>query len=305
MKNFLWRVCKEALPVKRNLRRRKIIEEDTCDHCKSSAESEFHALWECSALTSVWNSVPELRLHHDQNVHTVSELIKLIHDERKDVNLLAMILWIVWYRRNKLKTTNEDYLVSQVSTNAKQALTEYHQANQVVTLQSPVRTCPRVKWSPASTKNFKVNFDEATFEGIRKAGLGVMIRNSLGQPVASLFELVNLPYSSDIVEAMTATRAIYFAQEIGLNSFILEGDSKAVIKCLRNDDDSFFPFGHILATAKATTKTNCCISFSHIRRLGNFIAHNLAKHAKHVRGFSVWMEDVPPHLQAILSADNG
>ena len=129
VKNFLWRVCKEALPVKRNLRRRKIIEEDTCDHCKSSAESEFHALWECSALTSVWNSVPELRLHHDQNVHTVSELIKLIHDERKDVNLLAMILWIVWYRRNKLKTTNEDYLVSQVSTNAKQALTEYHQAN--------------------------------------------------------------------------------------------------------------------------------------------------------------------------------
>ena len=127
--NFLWRVCKEALLVKRNLRRRKIIEEDTCDHCKSSAESEFHALWECSTLTSVWNSVPELRLHHDQNVHTVSELIKLIHDERKDVNLLAMILWIVWYRRNKLKTTNEDYPVNQVSTNAKQALTEYHQAN--------------------------------------------------------------------------------------------------------------------------------------------------------------------------------
>ena len=65
VKNFLWRVYKEALPVKRNLRRRKIIEEDTCDHCKSSAESEFHALWECLALAPVWNSVPKLRLHHD------------------------------------------------------------------------------------------------------------------------------------------------------------------------------------------------------------------------------------------------
>ena len=68
-----------------------------------------------------------------------------------------------------------------------------------------------------------------------------------------LSKLVNLPYSSDIVEAMAATRAIYFAQEIGLNSFILEGDSEAVIKFLRSDDDSFSPFGHILVAAKATT----------------------------------------------------
>ncbi|KAL0007003.1 hypothetical protein SO802_008505 [Lithocarpus litseifolius] len=145
VKNFLWRVCKEALPVKRNLRQRKIIEEDTCDHCKSSAESEVHTRWECSALTSVWNSVPELPLHHDQNVHTVSELNKLTRDEGKDVNLLAMILWTVWYRWKKLRTTNEEFPVSQVSTNAKQALTEYHQANQIITLQSPVCTHPRVK----------------------------------------------------------------------------------------------------------------------------------------------------------------
>ena len=150
-----------------------------------------------------------------------------------------------------------------------------------------------------------MNFDGATFKEIHKAGLGVVIRNSLRKPIASLSKLVNLPYSSDIVEAMAATRAIYFAQEIGLNSFILEGDSEAMIKCLRSDDDSFSLFGHILAVAKATTETSCCISFSHIRRLGSFVAHNLAKHARHVRGFSVWMEDVPPHLQAILSVDNG
>ena len=66
---------------------------------------------------------------------------------------------------------------------------------------------------------------------------------------------MNLPYSSDIVEAMVAARAIHFAQEIGLNSFILEGDSETMIKCLRSDDDSFSPFGHILAAAKATTET--------------------------------------------------
>ena len=132
-----------------------------------------------------------------------------------------MILWTVWYLWNKLRTTNEEYPVSQVSTNAKQALTEYHQANHVTMLQYPVCTRPRVKWSPPPVENFKVNFDGATLKEIRKAGLGVVIWNSLGQPIASLSELVNLPYSSDIVEAMAASRAIYFSQEIDLNSFIL------------------------------------------------------------------------------------
>ena len=235
----------------------------------------------------------------------MAELINHTHDEGKDVNLLAMPLWTVWNRRNKLRANSGDIPVNQVSTIAKQTLTEYHQAIQVATLQSPARSRPRINWSPPPAENFKVNFDGAMFKECRKAGLGIVIRNSHGQPIASLSELVNLPYSSDMVEALAAARAIHFAQEIGLSSFILEGDSENVIKYLRSDDDSFSPFGHILAAAKATTENNGCISFSHIRRLGNSVAHNLAKHARHVRGFTVWMEDVPPHLQAVLSADNG
>ena len=106
-------------------------------------------------------------------------------------------------------------------------------------LQYPICTRPRVEWSPPPAENFKVNFDGVTFKEIHKARFSVVIWNSLGQPIASLSELVNLPYSSDIVEAMAASRAIYFSQEIGLNSFILEGDFEAMIKCLRSDDDSF------------------------------------------------------------------
>lgn len=109
-----------------------------------------------------------------------------------------------------------------------------------------------------------MNFDGATFKELNKVGLSVVIQNSLGQPIASLSEMVNLPYSSNIVEAMVAARAIYFTQELALTSFILEGDSGIVIKSLRSDDNSFSPFGHILAAAKAATETSCCISFFHI-----------------------------------------
>ena len=48
-----------------------------------------------------------------------------------------------------------------------------------------------------------------------------------------------------------------------------------------------------------------CVSFSHVCRSGNKIAHNLARHSKNVRGLSVWVEDVPPHLVDVLFADLG
>ena len=150
----------------------------------------------------------------------------------------------------------------------------------------------------------KINFDGTTFKDINNAGLGIVIRDGSGQVLASLLEQIHLPYSSDLVEAMTVTRAIYFVAELGFSSYVLEGDSEVIIKALKNEEDSLAPFGHILAAAKTSTDASC-ISFSHIRRLGNSIAHNLAKHARHVAGLKVWMEDVLPHLYSILLTDHG
>ncbi|KAL4650064.1 hypothetical protein ACB092_01G060100 [Castanea dentata] len=85
---------------------------------------------------------------------------------------------------------------------------------------------------------------------------------------------------------------------------IWEGDFEAVINTLSSAEVSLSFFGHILTLAKATTRANCCISFSHTCRIGNSIAHNLAKHARHVGGFWLWMEDVPPHLYFVLYTNN-
>jgi len=47
------------------------------------------------------------------------------------------------------------------------------------------------------------------------------------------------------------------------------------------------------------------LSFTHTRREGNNLAHKLARHARRVSGYLVWMEDVPPQLQNVLQADFG
>lgn len=124
---------------------------------------------------------------------------------------------------------------------------------------------PQVCWNPPPDGYLKINFDRATFKDIGKASLGVVIRNSHGQAIASSSEHAPLPYSSDIVEAMAATaRATSFAHELGFTSYIIEGDSETVIKTLQADHDSLSPFGNILALAKSTIDANDNISYSFV-----------------------------------------
>ena len=138
-----------------------------------------------------------------------------------------------------------------------------------------------------------------------KASLGVVIQDSRGQALASLSEQASLPFSPEIVEAMATTRAIYFAQGLGFTSFILEGDSANIIKALQSDDESFSPYDHILSSAKSMVVAGSSIKYSHAGRTSNTAAHNLAKHARHVRGFSVWTENAPPHPDYVFLTDHG
>ncbi|XP_023876184.1 uncharacterized protein LOC111988631 [Quercus suber] len=219
---------------------------------------------------------------------------------------MAMVLWTIWYRRNQLRVSSNDFPKSQVLQQAIQSLATFQQSQQ--SLSQPLVTSrpqPRAQWSPPPPNCLKLNFDGAVFPELGKAGLGVVVHDSQGNAIASLSEQAPLSFSSDIVEAMAAARALVFAQELGITDFVLEGDSEVVINSLRNKEASFSPFGHLLESAKSMLVSSTCINFSHVRRSGNKIAHNLARHARNVRGLSVWVEDVPPHLVDVLFAGLG
>ena len=194
---------------------------------------------------------------------------------------MAMITWTIWNHQNHIRTRQKDYPLSQV-------VPQHHKHWLISKGQILPHTCglwlPHLLkfdiWHPPPTGVYKINFDEAVFKDIGKAGVGVVVRNSDGQALASLSEQKSLQFSSNIVEAQAATWAITFTQELGAYLFILEGDSKKVIKELNADEESFSPYGQILASAKASLGARTCISFSHVCSLDNSVTHNLAKHVR-------------------------
>ena len=121
--------------------------------------------------------------------------------------------------------------------------------------------------------------------------------------MSSMSQVVPLPQTIVELEALAALKVVEFVADLGLIYVVFEGDSEILMNALMDNSLSLASFGLLIQDIKAYAEFFRCISFSHVRREGNTVAPNLARHACHVTGFSVWMENVPSHTLAAYQAD--
>ena len=54
VRHFAWWACKDILPTKENLVRRKVLAEGTCEMRQSGLETSGHLFWECERVREAW-----------------------------------------------------------------------------------------------------------------------------------------------------------------------------------------------------------------------------------------------------------
>lgn len=121
--------------------------------------------------------------------------------------------------------------------------------------------------------------------------------------MASLTQNVQLASSMVEMEALAATRAIELAAELGFDRIIFEGDSTTVLRALTDQSSTYAAFSLLIRMAQDIAYRLSHVKFQHVGREGNSVAHNLIRHAHHVTGFFVWMEDVPSHCFDVYQPD--
>jgi len=103
VKNFLWRACKNAIPMKVNLIRRRVIDDPLCECCKLCC-------WGCVALSLVLSkAVSRAGAGEDiqwnflqSNVfNNFYSLVQHIMDLGKKFEAFAMLSWTIWLRRQR------------------------------------------------------------------------------------------------------------------------------------------------------------------------------------------------------------
>nr|XP_023926910.1 uncharacterized protein LOC112038333 [Quercus suber] len=248
----------------------------------------------------VWASSGLERIRRQSSFSDFKDLVASLLQQQTEVGLAAMMIWSIWSQRNQVRLRQPSTSLQQIVQLSKDGYSEFLTC-QVPTTVRAARV--KKKWKPPPADLVKINFDGATCSGTNKSGLGVVIRDSMGQVLASCSKVVNQAYNSSEVEAMAVGLVLSFAAEIGVKNAVLEGDSLLVVNALTDSESSLSHIKPLINDVKYYSYSLEKLLYSHVTRDCNSVAHSLAKHALNIQDFLVWMEETPPQVFHVLQAD--
>ena len=218
------------------------------------------------------------------------------------VALMGTIAWRLWGNRNEVRNGGKQLSEMELCYDATMWLLEFQEAT---VSASPWMSNPVLQqsWLPPSDQLYKVNVDVAVFKARNESGVGAIVRDANGLVVAALSKKIHAPLGPLEVEAKAFELGLEFAKDVGLQEFILEGDSLNVVRALQGL--SFPPVSvmPIIYGIQSSTHDVRKVLFSHVCRNGNKHAHMLAKHAICIGDFVVWMDENPYFLEQALHHD--
>ena len=103
-----------------------MLQEEICDHCKAHSEDVGHALWLCPCLNEVWEADTGWNFKNTGRWDDFQKLILHVDEIKLDLDLLAMIVWLLWHRRNQIRVGNVATSLGQIVASARQQLQDYN-----------------------------------------------------------------------------------------------------------------------------------------------------------------------------------
>jgi hypothetical protein len=111
-------------------------------------------------------------------------------------------------------------------------------------------------------------------------GVGVVIRNHLGECSAACSELIEAVMAPELAEALAVRRNVSLALEEGFNKVWVATDCLSVVQRINSTMINQSSVGVVIQDIKSLISGFDCILFIHVRRHCNESAHILARLAE-------------------------
>ncbi|KAL5550571.1 hypothetical protein UlMin_000747 [Ulmus minor] len=300
---FLWKAYHNWIPSSVNLVRHGVPSKNRCLICNEADDTTLHALWGCNTLDPLkvmCDSLIQFQLPAQCNF---KEFLLSANDALSSENLefLCILLWRIWFRRNKW--IHEKIWLDDEScfSWARQHLTDFVEAN--CRKGDSLKKATVSSWQAPEIGVVKVNSDAAWCSNLKKFGLGSVIRDYTGKVLGSVATPIHSLVSVAVAESWALEKGISLAKHLGYSTVIFESDCLGVIKALESstlhDSNLSYTFDSIYESCNDLHM----YKFSYTPRIGNQVAHNLARLALSLENEQIWPSGIPERIIPFVSAD--
>jgi hypothetical protein len=304
VKNFIWRACLNILPTKINLKKKKITTDGFCPICESKAKSIAHALWECPAANDVWLSsklrVQKVPKYQGDFITLVLSLFDKVGE--KDCELVSMIMWYIWFNRNRAAHENKMWDPKLVVAKAESHLEEFIKVSSRVE-EGELRNgseSSRPRWKAPVAGMVKINWDVIERVEVGSSSRGIIIRDSEGQVLAAVSSAGSKGGDHFARRLLCLTKALMFAGEIGFFDVEIDIEDARLFHALSSKSLDNSRWGHLIERVRLCLQSCARWKLVKIPKFCNSAAKFLARMVKSSPCFDVWLEDYPLFLRDVI-----
>nr|XP_021852026.1 uncharacterized protein LOC110791585 [Spinacia oleracea] len=279
VRHFLWRCCSNSLPTKALLRSRHIADEAVCALCGEEDETLGHALFSCSRVRPLWTACDCDQAVQAWDLHSFGETMASWMDnaDPKLCQRVLFLIWSLWHRRNKW-TFDRASEPDCVFVNRVGRLVEDFGTYTTKIYGKQLHGSGRSSGvrAPPSMEVIKSNVDASLcVDGW--VGLGAVARNWKGEVLFAAVRRHQARWSPLVAESKAALFGLKKARQYGFQDVILESDSETVVSRMSKNSFGFSLVDNVLEDISSYSCNFNFVSWSHVRRDGNSVAHHLAK----------------------------
>ncbi|XP_040990895.1 uncharacterized protein LOC121238111 [Juglans microcarpa x Juglans regia] len=200
----------------------------------------------------------------------------------QDLATFFSIASSIWFRRNR-KRHEDDILEARKVF------------EQDVTMQ---RLHGEMK--PPAGGSVKLNVDGVVFRHLYKAGVGAILRDAQGKVIMSVSKGEWEVEQPEVIEFMAALRGLQLISHMGITHLVLESDCLLVVKELNEASTDQSPQGYIIREIRLLLDNFIDVTVCHVNRLGNGVAHGLARHTWIVDSIIMWWDGFPDFISQAI-----
>lgn len=282
IKIFLWRFCKNTIPVRILLRHRGVAVTIMCPMCNVDVEHMVHVFSDCCFAKQCWQEAGIINdmTHNEYASDWLNS--KLALDNQENLTKIAMVLWGIWFARNK-KVWEEKLLTPKLAVElSMKHIQEWREAVRHVkgpdrSGSSTGRRDHAVKWQCPVEGQLKLNVDASVFPGSTSFTVGMVLRDHQGQFLRGRTRRVAGQVQAFEAEAVGMLEALSWIKNSTGQEVVVESDSLLVVEALQRGKEYQLEVGIVLKECQRILAEKSNVRIGHVRKLANKVAHLMAR----------------------------